>query len=62
MMKSIINWLRWDFRHCLVFMNQIVNKSNDQLIPYAGQVLPAAIMTKFDLQSGSNNKRKSSAR
>jgi hypothetical protein len=40
------------------FYNEIVNKSNDQLIPYAGQVLPAAIMTKFDLQSGSNDKEK----
>lgn len=40
------------------FYDEIVNKSNDQLIPYAGQVLPAAIMTKFDLQSGSNNKEK----
>jgi hypothetical protein len=27
-------------------------------VPYAGLVIPAAAMTKFDLQSGSNDKDK----
>ena len=40
------------------FFDEIVNKSNLQLIPYAGLVLPSAMMAKFDLQSGGNDKEK----
>ena len=40
------------------FYDEIVNKSNLQLIPYAGLVLPSATMAKFDLTSGSNEKDK----
>jgi hypothetical protein len=40
------------------FYDEVVNKANYRLIPYAGLVLPAATMTKFDLQSGSNDKDK----
>jgi hypothetical protein len=38
--------------------DEIVNKANYKLVPYAGLVIPAAAMTKFDLQSGSNDKDK----
>lgn len=37
------------------FCDEVINKANYRLIPYAGLVLPAATMTKFDLQSGSND-------
>jgi hypothetical protein len=40
------------------FYDEIVNKANYRLIPYASLVIPAATMTKFDLQSGSNDKDK----
>jgi hypothetical protein len=40
------------------FYDEIVNKSNLKLIPYAGPVLPSATMAKFDLTSGSNEKDK----
>ena len=40
------------------FYDEIVNKANYSLITYTGLILPAAEMTKFDLQSGSNDKDK----